>query len=190
MSYLPQIIIKNISLTFSANNIYCIVGPSGSGKSTFLNILAKYLKPTSGKIIEQNIKKISWVFQNPFGVKNRTCIDHISLPLLAQNKSRASAKNQAVEYLKAFSVENIQNKLYKEISGGEATRLMLIKGILTKPDLLLVDEPTAQLDTNTSDNIINTLFNLRQKNIITVIASHDKKIENISDVVIDLEQYI
>jgi putative ABC transport system ATP-binding protein len=180
----------NINLTLYANTIYCIIGPSGTGKSTFLNLLAKYTLPTSGTIKYKKVNKIAWVFQNPFGVKNRNCIDHIVLPLLSKGYSRSEAQIVANNLLQKFNLENIKYKEYKTISGGEAQRLMLAKNILINPDLLLIDEPTAGLDRISSRKVIDTVKNLKNKNIIIVIATHDAEIMKKADKIINLEEFI
>ncbi|MDR3152259.1 MAG: ABC transporter ATP-binding protein [Bifidobacteriaceae bacterium] len=177
---------KDLNYDLLPNRTYALVGPSGSGKSTLLSIIAKWLEPTAGDVKYQNIDKINWVFQNPHGVANRTVLDHVCLPLLAQGNTERSAQRQAKEFLELFGLLNIADSLFKELSGGEAQRLMLARGIASKPNLLLVDEPTAQLDTKTAISVSDRLTHLADKGAIVVIATHDEHTRDACTDVIDL----
>ncbi|MDR3152136.1 MAG: ABC transporter ATP-binding protein [Bifidobacteriaceae bacterium] len=177
---------KDLNYDLLPNRTYALVGPSGSGKSTLLSIIAKWLEPAAGDVKYQNIDKINWVFQNPHGVANRTVLDHVCLPLLAQGNTERSAQRQAKEFLELFGLLNIADSLFKELSGGEAQRLMLARGIASKPNLLLVDEPTAQLDTKTAISVSDRLTHLADKGAIVVIATHDEHTRDACTDVIDL----
>ena len=152
------------------DRVYALVGPSGSGKSTLLSILAGWAKPSEGSIQRLNIGKTSWVFQNPIGVARRSVIDHVMLPYLARGLERASSE-------------------YRELSGGEAQRLMLARGVASGADLLLVDEPTAQLDVHTADTVNARLGALSRQGMIVVVATHDHRTRDAATDVIDLEDY-
>ncbi|MDD7542068.1 MAG: ATP-binding cassette domain-containing protein [Mobiluncus porci] len=164
---------ENLSFNLESGEMVALTGPSGCGKSTLLGILAGWEKPISGEVVTEGSGKISWVFQNPLGSPKRTVLDHVALPFLARGLTRAEANLRAGELLERFYLENQASQPYATLSGGQATRLMLARAFATQPGLLLVDEPTAQLDTHTAASVNQVLGALASKNIIVVVATHD-----------------
>ncbi|GIJ48441.1 hypothetical protein Val02_53270 [Virgisporangium aliadipatigenens] len=163
-----------------------LCGPSGSGKSTLLSILATWVVPSTGRVERIGIARTGWVFQNPFGVRGRTAIDHVCLPLLARGLSRRAALARAGEALERFDLARVARQPFRELSGGEAQRLMLARAVCSAPDLLLVDEPTAQLDMATAATVNATLGAVAQDGTIVVIATHDPHTRAACTDVIDL----
>jgi ABC-type lipoprotein export system ATPase subunit len=163
----------NLSFEFSPGEVIGICGPSGCGKSTLLSILAGWQQPTTGRLELTGIARTGWVFQNPYGVAGRTALDHVSFPLLAKGLARAQAEQHALNALTRFHLEHVRDRPFRALSGGEAQRLMLARSICSAPDLLLVDEPTAQLDLTTAASVNKTLSNIAQEGTIVVIATHD-----------------
>jgi ABC-type lipoprotein export system ATPase subunit len=180
---------NNLVTEFNAGETYALIGPSGSGKSTLLSIISGMLKPTSGKVELQGISNIHWVFQNPHGVTKRTVLDHVALPILARGEPANSAEKIALEYLQMFHLEYAAFSEFRSISGGEAQRLMLARALASKPDLLLVDEPTASLDTKTALEVSNVLMNLKSTGTIVIIATHDEKVKNACSKITDLTSF-
>jgi ABC-type lipoprotein export system ATPase subunit len=113
------------------------------------------------------------VFQNPHGVPRRTALDHVVYPLLAKGISRKAAESHAREALATFGLGNAAERQFRALSGGEAQRLMLARAFTSAPELLLVDEPTAQLDTATAHTVNATLGRIAESGSIVVIATHD-----------------
>ncbi|WP_084469014.1 ATP-binding cassette domain-containing protein [Nocardiopsis trehalosi] len=153
--------------------VVAVCGPSGCGKSTLLSILAGWLAPARGTVEATGIGRTSWVFQNPYGVARRTALDHAVLPLLARGWRRADAERRAAEVLAEFRLAEAAHRPFRELSGGEAQRLMLARSVCTAPDLLLVDEPTAQLDRRTAATVNASLDAIGRAGTIVVIATHD-----------------
>ena len=120
------------------------------------------------------------------GMPRRTAIDHVVQPLLGQGIDRTQAEDEAIAIMSTFHLTKVAAREFRELSGGEAQRLMLARAIASKPDLLLVDEPTAQLDQRTANDIDNTLTGLAQGNAIVVIATHDPNTRAACTRVIDL----
>ena len=135
---------RNCDQSFESGRVYALVGPSGSGKSTLLSIIAGWLSPTEGAVKMPPEHRIAWVFQNPHGVPRRTARDHVALPLLAVGTAPAEADAEADGLLDRFGLSAVSGRPFRQLSGGEAQRLMLARGIASKPDLLLIDEPTAR----------------------------------------------
>lgn len=171
------------------DRVYAVMGPSGSGKSTLLSLLAGWLQPTSGIILREGVHRIGWVFQNPHGVAQRTAIDHVVLPLLAAGTRRSAARTAALELMREFGLADIASRKFAELSGGEAQRLMLARGIAARPQLFLVDEPTAQLDTHTAERVNRSLRALSERGAIVVVATHDQNTRRACTDLIDLADY-
>ena len=180
---------RSLNADLRPDRVYALVGPSGSGKSTLLSILAGWVKPSEGSIQRLNIGKTSWVFQNPIGVARRSVIDHVTLPYLARGLDVPQAEACARELLAQFSLAERASSEYRDLSGGEAQRLMLARGVASGADLLLVDEPTAQLDVHTADTVNARLDALSRRGMIVVVATHDHRTRDAATDVIDLEDY-
>jgi putative ABC transport system ATP-binding protein/lipoprotein-releasing system ATP-binding protein len=178
---------KDLNFELVPDHVYGVVGPSGSGKSTLLSILAGWLAPQEGSVTREGIDTIRWVFQNPHGVASRTVRDHVSLGYLAQGMTRADADEAAEELLAQFGLDALADALFSSLSGGEAQRLMLARGIASAPSLFLVDEPTAQLDRGTAAEVNATLTALAGKGVIVVIATHDHDTRDACTDLIDLD---
>lgn len=178
-----------LSGSLETGNSYALTGPSGSGKSTLLSILAGWESPTTGRVTFAGIEKIGWVFQNPHGVAKRSVIDHVMLPILALGNSLSEAEVQARQLLCTFGLSHLASQRFCTLSGGEAQRLMLARGIASAPDLLLIDEPTAQLDVRTSHEVNKAIGKLAGKDRIVVVATHDEETRDACDDVIDLRNF-
>ncbi|MFI5906504.1 ATP-binding cassette domain-containing protein [Dactylosporangium sp. NPDC051541] len=170
----PQLF-RDISFVLEPG-MYALCGPSGSGKSTLLGILAGWIEPKVGTIRPDGITRMQWVFQNPHGVARRTAIDHVVLPYLADDIERPAAEAQAYTLLERFQLEESAHKLFRDLSGGEAQRLMLARAVAAQPDLLLVDEPTAQLDPQSAGSVVGVLDTLATGGAVVVIATHDERV--------------
>ena len=168
-----DLLFQGITLSLHPGNVYALTGPSGSGKSTLLSILASWLVPSLGRVRTAGIHRISWVFQNPHGVARRTALDHVALPHLARGLGRGDAQVLAHAQLKAFALATVASQQFRNLSGGEAQRLMLARGIASAPDLLLIDEPTAQLDRRTAELVNASIHAVRSERTIVVVATHD-----------------
>lgn len=178
----------DLNCVFLPDHVYGVTGPSGSGKSTLLGVLAGWITPRQGEVDTRGIRSIRWVFQNPYGIAHRTVLDHVVVPLLGRGVDREAAETQAMELLATFGLTDVAGEEFGCLSGGEAQRLMLARGIASKPDLLLVDEPTAQLDRTTAAEVNDALVGLAGQGVIVVIATHDANTRAMCTDVIDLEE--
>ena len=164
---------RHITATLESGHVYALTGPSGSGKSTLLSILAGWERPTEGRVVFDSVANTAWVFQNPHGSPRRAAVDHVALPLLARGFTTADADQQAHEILAQFGLAGLGRRQFAALSGGEAQRLMLARAVASAPDLLLVDEPTAQLDRRSADLVNASLGEIAQSGSTAVIATHD-----------------
>ena len=177
---------QEVNAELHPGRVYALTGPSGSGKSTLLGILAGWITPTRGDVQRDGIDKTGWIFQNPHGVARRTALDHVTLPLIARGVARAEADLDGYLLLERFGLAHAAQRPFRALSGGEAQRLMLARGIAAAPDLLLVDEPTAQLDQHTSATVSEALSKIATAGTIIVVATHDSRTRDACTDIIDL----
>ena len=198
-------ILKNINLAFNKGDFISIQGKSGSGKTSLLNILGLLDEPTNGEIIihgekvdykNENMKniirneKIGFVFQFHYLLNEFTALENVMMPsLINKNMTHEKVKKKAKELLSLVNLSNRTKHKPMELSGGEKQRVAIARAMMNDPDIILADEPTGNLDTETS-NIINDLFikinKERQQSIIIVthslelanLAKYKYKIEN------------
>ncbi|MDR0489566.1 MAG: ATP-binding cassette domain-containing protein [Propionibacteriaceae bacterium] len=184
-----DILFEGVSFTINPGDVLGLCGPSGSGKSTILSIIAGWEKPWQGQIRLNDCKRLGWVFQNPHGVAERSTLDHVVYPLLAKGMRRKQAEQKALEVMEEFSLAEVKKRPFYALSGGEAQRLMLARAVCQKPDVLLVDEPTAQLDSRTAATVTSTLHILAERGLAVVMATHDTLARSRCTQVIDLLDY-
>lgn len=162
-----------VNAELGRGDVVALTGPSGSGKSTLLSIVAGWLEPTTGQVERPGVGRISWVFQNPYGQPRRTARDHVAYPFLTRGARRAEADRRADELLVQFGLKDRGDRPFSDLSGGEAQRLMLARAVAAQPSLLLVDEPTAQLDRVSARAVNDVLAGLAEAGAIVLVASHD-----------------
>jgi len=159
-----------------------LVGPSGSGKSTLLHLLAALDEPTTGTVTwpalgERNTlrpSKISFVFQTESLLAPLTVLENIEVPRLLAGSNANEARNDASEILGALDLGVLADKLPDEISGGQAQRAAVARSLITRPALILADEPTGQLDHHTAAHLLDLLLRrLEGSDTALVIATHD-----------------
>jgi putative ABC transport system ATP-binding protein len=179
-------LLDGLSFELPPGSLTALTGPSGSGKSTLLSILAGWLTPTAGSVERDGIGKVGWVFQNPLGVAHRSALDHVVLPIIAKGTIRETAEHRALEIMDAFGLAGLADREFSALSGGEAQRLMLARGVAVSPELLLIDEPTAQLDVHTAETVNRVLGSLARPDMIVVVATHSAQTRDACNAVIDL----
>jgi putative ABC transport system ATP-binding protein/lipoprotein-releasing system ATP-binding protein len=159
-----------------------LVGPSGSGKSTLLHLLAALDEPTTGTIrwpalgARETLRpsKISFVFQTESLLAPLTVLENIEVPRLLAGSNADEARSDASEILAALDLSELAEKLPEEISGGQAQRAAVARSLITRPALILADEPTGQLDHDTASHLLKLLLRrLKASETALVIATHD-----------------
>lgn len=184
-----DMLFRHVTLTLLPRHVYALTGPSGSGKSTLLSIIAGWTRPTQGEVDRHDCGRVNWVLQNPHGVARRSAVDHVALPFLARGERRREARAHAMALLDEFGLASLADKPFSDLSGGEAQRLMLARGVASGAGLLLVDEPTAQLDLSTAATVNERLNRLSLSGAIVVIATHDPRTRDACTDLIDLRDY-
>lgn len=175
-------------LTFDAagGDLVALTGPSGSGKSTLLSILGGWLAPTAGLLERTGIVRLALVPQNPYGVPGRTALDHVCLPLVARGHTRDDAVRIARAHLALLRLDRTADRPYRMLSGGERQRMLLARALASEPDLLLVDEPTAQLDSSAAAEVCDALASLQRDGVLIFVATHDARVVTACSAVVDL----
>ena len=184
--------LRGVSLQVDPGEFLAIMGPSGSGKSTFMNLLGCLDTPTQGKLLiegtevssltpnqlaDMRNKKIGFVFQN-FNLLSRTsALENVELPLLYGKIASAQRHKRAVEALARVGLQERMHNLSNQLSGGEQQRVAIARALVNNPALILADEPTGNLDTQTSTEIMNIVQDLNQNSGITIIlVTHEPDI--------------
>lgn len=184
--------LAGVDLTIEKGDFCAIMGPSGSGKSTLLNILGCMDTPTSGEYIlkGQDVSKmknkqlsklrnqvISFVFQYFALMDEYTVFDNIMLPLNCQKYPYKEKKDRVNYYMKRLGIEKYAKKKPTQLSGGQQQRVAIARAIVNRPKVLIADEPTGNLDPETSKEIINVLMRINEEQGTTVlVVTHDQKI--------------
>lgn len=184
--------VKGIDLTIEAGEFVAIMGPSGSGKSTTMNTLGCLDRPTSGSYFldGQEVarlsrdewarirnRKIGFVFQG-FNLLARTsALENVELPLLYQGvRSASERRERALECLEAVGLGKRYHHVPSQMSGGEQQRVAIARALVTRPVLILADEPTGNLDTKTSDEVMALFEGLNKNGQTTVLVTHEPDI--------------
>lgn len=177
---------RGLDLDFTSGTTTALTGPSGCGKSTLLAILGGQLQAAEGHISDAAVRSIGWVPQHPYGVRHRSALDHVTVPILARGARRAEAEEQAHGLLKAVGLDQLADRAFMRLSGGEAQRLGLARALAAQHDLLLIDEPTAQLDARSAATIVDLIGSLRAGGQIVILSTHDPRLAGSTDAIVDL----
>lgn len=177
---------RHLNLSFPQGTTTALTGPSGCGKSTLLALIGGQLEAAEGEIQSSGIARVGWVPQQPYGVRHRSALDHVTVPLLARGAGRQEAEEQARELLAAVGLPGREERAFMRLSGGESQRLGLARALAAEHDLLLIDEPTAQLDAGSAATIIELITGLRDHGRIIILSTHDPRLAGSTDAVVDL----
>jgi cell division transport system ATP-binding protein len=188
--YEPHIVaLREASFVIEKGEFVFLVGPSGSGKSTIMRLLLKELDPTSGRIIVggrelarlKNSKvpmlrrNIGCVFQDFKLLSNRTASENVAYALKVQGDSKRDIRLKVPEVLNLVGLSAKTNQLPDELSGGEQQRVSIARAFVNHPPLLICDEPTGNLDPDTSVGIMQLLYRINRSGTTVVMATHDRE---------------
>ena len=193
--------LKAVTETFSAGEHVSIIGPSGSGKSTLLNILGCLDKPTRGQyffggravegldsdeLAQLRLNEIGFIFQSFHLVPRLDAIANIELPMTLAGIARAERRERAREALESVGLGDRAGHRAAELSGGQKQRVAIARAISMRPRLLLADEPTGNLDTQSGVQILGLLEELNQKAITLVVVTHDPEVARRGDRILEM----
>ncbi len=203
MGELDLRVIKGLNLKISHGEFVAIVGPSGSGKSTVLNLLGCLDKPSSGKIEISGIditnldstqmanfrgENVGFIFQSFNLIPVLSVYENIEYPLIMiQNLPKEERHERIMKLLQDVDMLDQKDKFPDQLSGGQRQRVAIARALVTKPKIVFADEPTANLDTKTSNQIITLMRNIqREFNTTFIFATHDEKIVSAVDRIITI----
>ena len=182
-SYDKKCILKNINLKINDNEQISIIGKSGCGKSTLLRCIARLEKIDKGQILIDNenindiknfYNKVGMVFQSFNLFENMTVLENLIIaPVKLKMYSKQEALKLAKNYLKEINLENKINEYPKNLSGGEKQRVAIIRALMEKPKILLLDEPTSSLDPQMKKEVLELVTKLKEYNMTIIVVSHE-----------------
>lgn len=187
---MSQSVLKHVNLTVEKGEFVAIMGPSGAGKSTFMNILGCLDRPTSGayvlggkevsamnddELARVRNKMLGFIFQGFNLLMRRTLVDNVALPLIYANDiAPQERKKRAESLLEMVGLKGFTDRYPNQISGGMQQRVAIARALVNDPELILADEPTGNLDSKTSDEIMLFLQKLnRERGITIVLVTHE-----------------
>ena len=183
--------LRGINLNINRGEYVALMGPSGSGKSTLMNIIGALDTPTSGKyrLNGQEVEKLSdnelakirnkeigFVFQTFNLLPRTTALDNVALPLVYAGKTKAQRTERAKEVLKTVGLADRMTHKPNELSGGQRQRVAVARALVNKPSIILADEPTGNLDSKTSEEIMELFNDLHRKGHTIVLVTHEEDI--------------
>ena len=186
------IALDDVSLEIAPGEFVFLVGPSWAGKSTLLRLLTREYLPTSGKILvgkvditkvkSDNIpahrRKIGFIFQDFKLLEERTVFENVALALQVRGKSDPEILKEVEHTLKLVEIWDRRNLFPRQLSGGEAQRVAVARAIIGKPDIVLADEPTGDLDPTTAWGVIQLLNEVNSWGTTVLMATHNQEIVN------------
>ena len=192
----PVRVLKNVNLTVEKGDYLAIMGPSGSGKTTLMNLIGCLDTPTSGELILEGEalsdltddqladirnKHIGFVFQSFHLLPKMDALENVALPLLYAGVSLKERRARAEEALKAVGLEDRIHFLPNQLSGGQCQRVAIARAMVTKPALLLADEPTGALDTKSGNQIMEIFRKLSEGGMTIIMITHEPSIAACAD---------
>ena len=195
--------LSDVTLQIFAGEFIFLVGHSGSGKSTFIRLLTREIKPTSGKIYvaDEDLttmrnwrvpylrRNIGCVFQDFKLLPNKTVFENVAFALEVIGKSRHVIKTQVPEVLRLVGLSDKLNSYPDQLSGGQQQRVSIARAIVNRPPLLICDEPTGNLDPQTSRGIMDLLERINRTGTTVLVATHDREmVDNMRRRVIALDR--
>ena len=195
--------VHDVSLTVLPGEVVLIMGPSGSGKTTLLSMLGGLLRPSDGRIqigsddltrLDENrlpdvrLRHIGFIFQDFNLLSALSCLDNVALVGQLNGLTRKEARERAKELLEQLGLGHRLNFLPEKLSGGEKQRVAIARALVNKPDIILADEPTANLDSHHGHETMRLLRRIaKEERRSVIIVSHDQRIKDIADRILWLE---
>ena len=195
-------VLKNISFTVNEGEIVTIVGRSGSGKSTLLNLISGFIRPKEGEIWMNGVKvsdlneakfadfrihHLGFISQSFQLIPSMTAFQNVELPLLLKGVSERNRRQQTEEMLERVGLLDYQDHYPGELSGGQQQRVSIARALIVNPPIILADEPTGSLDSETEAELLEFIKDLnRDLGITFLIITHDDKVAEIGNRTIEL----
>ena len=185
--------LDHVDLTIQSGEFISIMGPSGSGKSTLLNILGLLDRPTlgsyqlngadvskldDGQLAQQRQEQIGFIFQSFHLIPRLNAVENVELPMVLAGRSVRARRERARQVLSSVGLESRLDHRPDQLSGGERQRVAIARSIVMQPNVLLADEPTGNLDSHSSNEVIDILHRLNHQGLSLLVVTHDPEIGN------------
>lgn len=197
-------ILDSLEITIDEGEFVAVMGESGSGKSTLLAVLAGILSPDEGQVLfegedlyslsdeklaDVHRNKIGYVPQSNFFLKNYTILENIVEAFLSsKEKTEEELTEKAKSYLTDLGISDLADRFPHELSGGELKRAAIVRALLSSPVLLIADEPTTGLDSNTGNIILSYLSGYAKSGNSVLVATHDDHVKEYADRIVDIRK--
>ncbi|MEJ2164341.1 MAG: ATP-binding cassette domain-containing protein [Desulfobacterales bacterium] len=186
----PRVVLNSINAVFRCGQVNFISGPTGAGKSTLLHLLAGLLRPSQGQVLADNLpvsrwntahrdrwrRKVGIVFQHPRLINELTVLENVVLPLIPRSSSLSRLRQRGYEALEKLGISHLAGQPAFALSGGEQQRVSIARAIVSQPEILIADEPTAHQDETAAAAIMNEFTQWKRPETITIIAAHDARL--------------
>jgi putative ABC transport system ATP-binding protein len=194
--------LSEVDLTILEKEFVAIIGPSGAGKSTLLYQLSLLDDPTSGEIYLDNLatsnlsqsektlkrlNELGYIFQDYALLPELTALENVALPLLMQGLSRVDANDKALEGLARVGLKEKAKNLPSQLSGGQQQRVSIARAIAHNPKIIFADEPTANLDTKTSTEVLKVFMELHQQGQTIIMVTHEQEFAHVAQRIIEMK---
>ncbi|MGP7819647.1 ABC transporter ATP-binding protein [Niallia sp. 01092] len=195
-------VLKNINLEIKKGEIVTIIGRSGSGKSTLLNLISGFMQANEGEIWIDNQKvnefneasfadfrltHIGFIFQSFQLIPSMTAFENVQLPLILKGEGEKERKERTLEVLERVGLQDFADHYPSELSGGQQQRISIARALVVNPPLILADEPTGSLDSDTEEELLTFIKELnRDLNITFLIITHDENVAKIGDRIVQI----
>lgn len=195
--------LDDVSLNIYKGEVVCFLGASGSGKSTFLNMVAGLEKPTKGEIYIGSIpihklneekvtlfrqKNIGFIFQAYHLLPMFTAVENVSLPLIFRGVDKKKREKMARETLAMVGLKGYENRKPSQMSGGQQQRVGIARALVGNPKIIFADEPTGNLDSHTSKEVMEIMMaKVRESQRTLIIVTHDKNIADYADRIVTIQ---
>jgi putative ABC transport system ATP-binding protein len=195
--------LRGVSIKIAKGEFVSIMGPSGSGKSTLLNLVGALDPPTSGRVIIDGVnlrklgedqlallrnRKLGFVYQSFNLIQRLKSVENVEMPLISRGIPDRERRNRSLKMLSAVGLAGKANKRPAELSGGEQQRVAIARALVGEPALIIADEPTGNLDSKTTHEVVNQFVKVNKEFGTTImIVTHNSDIANMTDRIISLK---
>ena len=199
--YMETTALNNINIHITKGEFVAVMGPSGCGKSTLLNVVGMIDDPSSGDyyfdgqevghrsendLVDLRKKNIGFIFQNFNLIDDLSVSENVDLPLLYMGLSKAERRQRVADALELVGLANRADHKPQELSGGQQQRVAVARAIVSKPKLILADEPTGNLDTKNGDDVMNLLRELKESGVTILMVTHSPEHGQRADRIIEM----